>query len=390
MALPNAAERSRLPCPCGSGRLFRDCHEKVRTTSPNPIPEGMTWAVATMMGDMRRREEWKNIHGPMIPSVTTKHPDGDTLVSAGSTIYRMLPGETWYGFIYNLLRSKLGPQWMDDDWLKPEAERSLITQWFGLVQRNEVDANGQFTRWTKAKDTGSTLALRSLAYDVFCMEQGGGTPEDLLARLRNRDQFEGARYEAWAAATLVRAGWKIEFEDEKDGSTTHCEFTATAPGSGRKFSVECKRRHRPTIDHPDVYKRGERPKLDVSSLISSALRKKADHARIIFIDMNMPPQAGSIITASWINEFKGSKERLEQQLIYRAANAPNAILFATNHPYHYVAKTRPDPKTHFITTSFNRPDLYAGNPLLETREPEILGLMTSIGAHFLIPENFMP
>ena len=352
-----AADRPQQPCPCGSGRLFKDCHEKVRSTSPNPIPEGLSWAVATMIGKERARQEWRQIHGPMLPSATTTHPSGDLLVMAGSTIYRMPSGETWYGFIYDLLAKKIGVQWVHDDWRKPDSERSLITKWFSLVQRNELDSKGQFTRWKPSKDIGATLAFRSLAYDIFCMEQGGGAPDELLTRLRKPDQFEGARYEAWAAASLIRAGWKIEFEDEKDRRTSHCEFTATEPKSGRKFSIECKRRHRPSIDHHEVHLKGQRPKLDVSSLIAAALRKKADHPRIIFLDVNMPPQSGNILSAGWIAEFKASKERLEQQLAYRADNAPNAILFATNHPYHYVAKTRPDPKVHFITTSFNRPDL---------------------------------
>lgn len=104
----------------------------------------------------------------------------------------------------------------------------------------------------------------------------------------------------------------------------------------------------------------------------------------------MPPQAGSIISAGWIKEFKSSKERLEMQPAYRADNAPRAIIFATNHPYHYVAKVPPDPKIHFVTTSFNRPDLYSGDPRLESNEPQVLGLMKSIASHFLIPENFIP
>lgn len=343
-----------------------------------------------MMGQERMRREWRTLHGPMMPSVTTKHPDGGLLVSAGSSLYRMPEGETWYGFIYDLLAQKLGVPWIDEDWKRPDAERSLITKWFAEIHRKELDANRQFTRWRPAKDTGATLAFRSLAYDIFCLEQSGGVPEEMLARLRKLAQFEGARYEAWAAAAVIRAGWKIEFEDETDRLTSHCEFIATEPKSGRKFSVECKRRHRPAIDHVEVHEKGERPKLDVASLIAAALRKNADYPRLIFLDVNMPPQAVGIISAGWIKEFKSSKERLEMQPAYRANNAPRAIIFATNHPYHYVAKVQPDPKIHFVTTSFNRPDLYAGDPRLEYNEPEVLELMKSIASHFLIPENFIP
>ncbi|WP_295183968.1 hypothetical protein [uncultured Brevundimonas sp.] len=102
--------------------------------------------------------------------MTAKHPDGGILVSAGSSLYRMPEGETWYGFIYDLLSHKLGMRWIDEDWTRPDTERSLITKWFAEIQRKELDVNRQFTRWRPAKDTGVTLAFRSLAYDIFCLE----------------------------------------------------------------------------------------------------------------------------------------------------------------------------------------------------------------------------
>jgi hypothetical protein len=325
----------------------------------------------------------------MLPAVTVRDADGNLIISAGGTLYKSQHDETWHGFLYDLLQIKLTAAWCGAELSKSVEDMHVLMRWFKDVCDRELDKEAKFTRWRADQDVGSALAFRSLAYDVFCLEQGGGAPASLLARLKSPDQFEGARYEAWAAACVLRAGWKIEFEDESDRRSSHCEFTAIHPRSGKKYSVECKRRHR-DLDHPEVLKTGKPIKLDITGLMADALKKKANHDRIIFVDVNMPPHPGTIIEAPWIKAFKRSKELLEQQPAYRANNAPHAFVLATNHPYHYVAKIKPDPKSHFVATSFNKPDLYADGSLLPSRAPEVLELMKSIAQHFTIPEDFAP
>jgi len=67
----------------------------------------------------------------------------------------------------------------------------------------------------RAFPTGDTLALLTLAFDVYILRQQGNLPSKLLDRLRSKDQFQGARYEIAIAATFVRAGFDVEFLDEK-------------------------------------------------------------------------------------------------------------------------------------------------------------------------------
>lgn len=325
----------------------------------------------------------------MLPAATVIDGDGNRIISAGGTLYKSQHDDTWQSFLYDLLQLKFTAAWFGAELGRSDQDMHVLIRWFKEVCKRELDKDARFTRWTPERDIGSTLAFRSLAYDVFCLEQGGGTPVSLIGRLKNPDQFEGARYEAWAAACFVRAGWNITFEDESDRRSSHCEFVATHPRSGRKYSIECKRRHR-DLDHPEVLKTRAPIKLDISGLMADALRKKADHERIVFVDVNMPPHRGTIIEAPWIKAFKKSKELLEQQLVYRAANAPHAFVLATNHPYHYVAKIKPDPKSHFVATSFNKPDLYADGSLLPSRAPDVLELMQSIAQHFTIPDDFAP
>ena len=61
------------------------------------------------------------------------------------------------------------------------------------------------------------------------------------------DQFQGVRYELFVAATCIRAGFDIAYEDETDKTKKHPEFVATHRLTGQKISVEAKRRHRQDI-----------------------------------------------------------------------------------------------------------------------------------------------
>jgi hypothetical protein len=109
----------------------------------------------------------------------------------------------------------------------------------------------------------------------------------LIDRLKSIDEssFHGADYETFVAATFIKAGYEIEFENEQDGSATHCEFVASLPEILRKYSVEAKARFRGSVA-ADVDPKSL--KLGVRDKIEAALRKEANHTRVIFVDVNVP------------------------------------------------------------------------------------------------------
>jgi hypothetical protein len=86
----------------------------------------------------------------------------------------------------------------------------------------------------------------------------------LLARLKHREQFQGALHELFAAATCLRAGFTITPENEKDPNRRHVEFIAVHKATRQHLLVEAKSRHRAgvmgrtgTIDpNPDIRFRG--------------------------------------------------------------------------------------------------------------------------------------
>jgi hypothetical protein len=77
---------------------------------------------------------------------------------------------------------------------------------------------------------------------------------------------------------LIRAGCDIEFENETDYTTTHCEATAIFRETGRKFAVEAKMRQKDTLS------------IDIGRQLKKALRKRAEYDRIIFIEANIPDE----------------------------------------------------------------------------------------------------
>ena len=296
---------------------------------------------------------------------------------------------SWLAILYDHLQISLGPDWFWSEAQKPDDQMHIIVRWFKSVCEVELDDRGHFSRGTIETETPATLALRSIAYDLLCVVQMKGAPVGTIERLKGTDSFEGARYQLWVAASFLRAGFQIEFEDETDRRQTHCEFTATYPRNGARYSVEAKRRHRRNLDLVEAYRAGEYIRLDIQGLISAAVRKNAAHPRIIFVDVNMLPPEGGIVAAPWVRELKASKEVLERQQPFRSRNAPWAFLLATNHPYHYLTTERPDPRQHFLATCFNHPAFYKDPNIMARQHPAVLQLMSSIRDHFAIPDDFV-
>ena len=73
--------------------------------------------------------------------------------------------------------------------------------------------------------TGNVQSLLCLAYDVYSVMHCGELPASSVERLKDRDNFQGARYEIAIAAIFVRVGFNIEWIEDKQNK--HCEFIAT-------------------------------------------------------------------------------------------------------------------------------------------------------------------
>lgn len=244
-----------------------------------------------------------------------------------------------------------------------------------------------------ATATGLVMAHAALAYDLYVIEHPGLLKPSFVNRLKDRQQFQGARYEAYVTASFIRAGFYITPEDETDRTTTHCEFVARH-GAGPTYSIEAKSRHRGGI----LGQAGSPPPpeeivADVSSLLAKALRKHAAHDRVVFIDVKVPPQDGPILKSAWFRRAAGQLSQLEAQ----TRSVPPGFVFFTNQPYHYVAPEADEPGRSVAFTAIHIPDfMQTGDDdspaertrLIAQKYPAVQLLYASLLTHTEIPQNF--
>ncbi|WEJ09302.1 hypothetical protein [Sinorhizobium prairiense] len=163
-------------------------------------------------------------------------------------------------------------------------------------------------------------AFIHVAWDIFTLADNAKMQEVLTKRLKNTRQYQGARYELFIAASLIRAGFNVEFEDESDLHSTHCEFNAVSRSTKRAYSVEAKSRHRG---------RSEDGKAGTYRLLQKALSKAAANERIIFIDVNLKHDTKASFQEPWHREVMQTLTEIEERQ-KPSTPWPQAIVFFTN------------------------------------------------------------
>jgi hypothetical protein len=147
--------------------------------------------------------------------------------------------------------------------------------------------------------TAPASAYLQIAYDLYVLKHNVGLQKFMIDRLKQKELFQGARYELYVAASLIKGGFSVEYEDETDKTKTHCEYIAIHDETGKKFSVEAKSKHRHGI-WGYVDERQKSPlKLNIKRLIRDAIGKDAQHPKAIFIDVNLPSEPGETFKKLW-------------------------------------------------------------------------------------------
>jgi hypothetical protein len=274
---------------------------------------------------------------------------GKRLVVAGPQIFEVPITWSFHEFLLSYGQSQLSRDWITRNTQNGEGLHPLVTHLIRGTSNVRLTgaSDGKFIGVTM---NGDLLAFLSFAYDLFTLADNAVVQKSLFDRLRKPDQYQGARYEMFVAASLLRSGFKIAFEDESDISTSHCEFTATSRRTNRSFSVEAKSRHRklPMSDNEAT------PNSNIGNLIRRALAKNANHERIIFVDVNLPSDDQPVFQQSWHQEVMSTVNELEKK---QRENDPwpLAIIFFTNR------KTSPWPgetaggKSSVLLTAINHP-----------------------------------
>lgn len=324
------------PCPCGSGRKFKKCC--IEAAQPaEPDAESRRRAEQTLRQHVLQEMQRKRRFGEVRPLISTVH-QGYRFIAVGSRLYYNQNWRTFTDFLLFYIRDVMGKAWWQAELAKEKAGRHPIVQWYDqfvdLSKGQTPDENGLLS----AVPDGTMAALLLLAYDLYVLRHHAKLQEEVIERLRLADQFPGARYELFVAATFVRADFDFEYEDETDTKRKHPEFIATFRPTGFKLAVEAKARRRKVAATFDITT--IRP--GVRELLTNAAAKAADLPLLVFVELNLPPEDAQR-PPSWIPEVQRVVAEISAE---RGGLSPFAAVFFTNRPHMYGLEGEPDPSRH--------------------------------------------
>jgi hypothetical protein len=328
------------PCPCGSGKKFKHCHLNSAIPASSILASGdrNDLGINELKEAMQRPIPVGQLIGPQVVF------NGERLRAVRNVLHRRPLKETFTEFLLHHLKWALGKNWHDYQMALPPNQRHQIMLWYRALNEHyrEVVQNssnktpdGRFG----AFPTGDVLALLSLAFDVYILRQQGNLPSKLLDRLRSKHQFQGARYEIAVAATFVRAGFEIQFLDEKVDKRG--EFVARHPVLGDNIEVEAKSRHRAGIlGQPGNADEVKAMRADVENLVNDAIsHNPGDKPFLIFVDLNTPGQRGvPIVDLPWFQDIGTMLQSLAEPTPENPDSC-NGIIF-TNVSFHWSGKNQ--------------------------------------------------
>ena len=307
MDSPAGQPPSRLQkCACGSGLRFKDCHG--RLDGLRPVPHSVPPEIlAAVREQEQQRREHEAAHGELRPIVTAEFK-GHRFVAVGGKLH-FAPTENFKvfpDFLNTYLHSRLVKEWGEKQLeLEFELQHPVVqwrTIWMTRQQKQERDADGLFSQ-----DSGAGILWFHLAYDLYLLDHHEEMQKRLLRRLRDPVAFQGARLEIVAAASLLPAGFVLDFADDK-GPGKHPEFVATNRATNQQIAVEAKSRHRRGV----LGREGDRSipaNADIRGLLAEAVAKDPPEPLLIFLELNMPvvvdeaeapPEAlGKELEAAW-------------------------------------------------------------------------------------------
>jgi len=346
------AKRKRdASCPCGSGKKYKKCCllKGSPEASAKPLSQEGQAAFQTMMQTEQARNER---FGEVRPVITADF-QGHKFVAVGSELYSSKNWKTFPDFLNDYIKIILTPDWGEAELCKPLEERHQIMQWYDALchfqQKQEKGPDGIYG----VTLSGAMRAYFLLSYDLYVLRHHSALQKDVVARLKHKDQFQGARHELFAAATCIRAGFDIVYEDETDSSRKHTEFIATHKVTSQVVAVEAKSRHRPgVLGHPGTPKGSGEVRAAINRLLRDALDKPVSHPYIIFFDLNLPPSPEPLLQKPWFEELHRSVDRVAKRKDKQ--DCFNLIVF-TNQPDHYVECDDPAPQSVVLSALSKNP-----------------------------------
>ena len=336
----------------------------------------------------RHKAKEKNrttIQGLGRPIVTCEMDDGYRMVAVSNKVFYSKNWKTFIDFLQHFLVNQLDKEWLQAESQQKSKDKHPIIIWFEKTREFSNSAQKNQDDVFNAHPIGAMRSLINLAYDLYLCAHNWQIPPVLIKRIKNSDLFEGAIYEAFVIGCFAKAGFEIEFEDESKGTKKPCEFIATHLSSGKKFCVEAK-----AINGKSAA--AHKGSIKLHRKISHALKKDAEHPRIVFIELSQPNSTNKAGQPTWAKTAISEIEKAEND---PRQNLPSAFLFLTNRPYIHNLNEKAENEA-FCSTGFKICDFPPGRDgmtfveTIESRDKhrEIYDLMITINTHTKIPSFF--
>lgn len=376
-------------CPCGSGRKYKKCCGAI-TRPPAPALEERAEHIRRLLDRNLAEERIRTRQqGLGRPIVSAKIGDYQ-FVGVGSTVHMVKDCQTFVDFLDRYIKVKLGAEWGQAEEAKPLGERHPLLQLHQAYADFRAASSAADGALSSAETTGAAAAFICLAYGLYLLDHNVELQERLIKRLRDRSNFQGAYYEVAVARMLIRAGFKLELEDETDPAVKHCEFSATSR-SGKKYWVEAKMRAIAGVLGKSQMDGGsdKRPIQKLIPHLNQALAKPAKDERLIFIDLNTAEGLETPTAPSWRD---AAGRRLEEYEFKELKAGERAYLFVTNFAYHIDLDSPPRGSMfpYGLGYDFGKPirETLSQRYRREDRHRDAMAIMNAFQEDLAIPTTF--
>lgn len=323
-----------------------------------------------------QRKKQQGLGKPIISSI-----NGNVrTVRVNDKTYQSAGRKTFHEFLFDYALIILGREWFAAELKKDASDAHLLAslhpKLVALVSGNQKSDSPV----VDVAMNGAASAFFNFAYDLYIAAHHGVLIEKMLKRLRHPVEFHGAQHELHVLACFLRAGFTVELEDEEDGRISHCEFTATHPGTKQKFSVEAKAR---LLD---------REKRSITRHLHNALQKAASSRRIIWLAINSKA-TGLNQGREVLNQALSELRRKEMDS--KGTDAEPAYVIVSNKP-HFLLPDATDGVSSVVADGFKIDDFKFDQKFFSVRQArlckekhiEIYDLLGSMLRHKDIPITF--
>jgi len=312
--------KRNAPCDCGSGKKFKHCHGKFSTGSNDPLG---TIEQRRREALLRQRRTQQGFGKPI-----QFHQMKDKIAVVIGRALMLGAWRTFTDFLLDYFAARMGREWIATEMSKGN-DGHPIGQWATAMR----DAQPKATGVIKSTINNGFRSILSAAYNLYLIEhhyEQYDEPlfERILNRLRRPDDFLSTLAETNAAASFLKAGFLLEYEDDRRAGH-HSEFIASHPKTKNRFSVEVA-----TRSGKDRSELKLKDRIKLKNKLSHALKKSLPWTRVVFVDLNIPDVLSNTNDVM-LDELLIEVEEAERSLRIKGSPAPSAYLFLTNQPFHY-------------------------------------------------------